>query len=302
MAKKNISVICAIVKNEQRYIREWADHYLSIGFDKLYVFEDFGSQTHSSELRELIDSGKVVLTSLSESNVLPHYRKGTHVQRGLYNYFLDRCKKEYIADWCGFFDVDEFMMFEDGWDLQKLEEVFSGYGGVLLSWRNFGANGHVKRPEGKIVDNYTTHLPDGTKLGGKRDSTEWNVKSLVNVHKATAQRSIHVFNGCRFTDGREFGKGGMVYCKAWLNHYYSKSWEDYCDRMFARGNMHNNYRCFDLFFKVSPEFMPRKKELIESVRYRHTVSTMWISRQMKVISGGNVNRLNELNRQLVYDR
>ena len=293
------SIICAIVKNEQRFIREWADHYLSIGFDKLYVFEDFGSQTHSSELRELIDNGKVVLTSLSESKVLPHYQKGTRVQRSLYDYFLDKCKKEKLADWCGFFDVDEFMMFEEGWDLQKLEEDFSEYGGVLLSWRNFGANGHIKRPEGKIVDNYTTHLPDGTCIN---NAAEWSIKSLVNVQKVGAQRAVHVFGGCHFTDKKDFWSGNMVYCKAWINHYFTKSWEDYCDRMFVRGNMHNNYRCFDLFFKVSPELLPRKKELIESVRYRHTTSTMWISREMKIMSGGNVNRLNELNRQLVYGR
>jgi hypothetical protein len=294
------SVICAIVKNEQRFIKEWVEHNLKIGFDKLYIFEDFGSKSHKEQLSDLIEEGKVDLVSLQESHVIPHYKKGTSVQKGLYNYFLNRCKKEGIADWCAFIDVDEFIMFEKGWGLKSLEREFKDFGGVLLCWKNFGANGHVKRPEGKVVDNYTTHLPEGSKIdeGG---TTEWNIKSLTNIKLVGEQRAVHVFGGCVFTDHKSFKDGDMTYGKAWINHYFTKSWEDYCDRMFSRGNMHNNYRCFDKFFKVSPEFMPKKKEMVMSVRYRHATSTMWISREMKIISGGNVGRLNELRKKYIQN-
>ena len=57
--RKNVSVICAIVKNEQRFIREWAEYYLSIGFDKLYIFEDFDSRSHKDIISDLISDGKL---------------------------------------------------------------------------------------------------------------------------------------------------------------------------------------------------------------------------------------------------
>ena len=297
--KKNVSIVCAIVKDEQRFIREWVEHNLKIGFDKLYIFEDFGSKSHLEQVVDYVKSGKVELTPLSTSGVLPHYRKGTRVQQQLYDYFLDRCKKEGLADWIAFIDMDEFIMFEKGWGLKSLEQEFSDYGGVLLSWKDYGASGHVKRPEGSVVKNYTQHIPEGTFIMG---GTEWNVKSLVNVSLVGNQRAVHVFDGCVFTDGKSFYDGSMVYCKAWINHYFTKSWEDYLDRIFARGNMHNNYRCLDLFFEVSPEFMPRKREMVMAQRYRHAASTMWISREMKVISGGNVGRLEQLRKRYVEKR
>lgn len=286
------SIICAIAKNEQRYIREWVEHYLKQGFDKIYIFEDYGSNTHSNELQDYIDSDKVELTSLTDSKFIPCHEKGTMVQGHLYSKFLQKCKDEHLADWCGFFDIDEFIMFEDGWDLQKLEERFKDKGGILLSWRLYGANGHTDRPSGNVVDNYTSHMPDGFKLDPP--SSEWNIKSLVNIKNCTGKRSIHVFNGCVFTDGKQFGSGDLIFCKAWLNHYYTRSWEDYLDRIFVRGNMQNNFRCLDKFFRISPEFMPYKKKMVEEQRYRHASTTMWISREMKIMSGGNERRIKEL--------
>jgi hypothetical protein len=44
------SIICAIIKDEQRFIKEWVEYYLSIGFDKLYIFEDYGSTSHKKIL------------------------------------------------------------------------------------------------------------------------------------------------------------------------------------------------------------------------------------------------------------
>lgn len=291
------SVVCAIIKNEQLFIREWAEHYLDLGFDKLYIYEDFGSSSHEKELKELINSSKVELINLDNSRVIPNYPKGTMVQGSLYSYFLNKCKREKLADWIGFFDVDEFMMFEDGWNLEKLEEDFADCGGVLLAWRLYGANGHIERPSGGVKENYTTPMPLGSRLD---NALEWNVKSFVNVAHCDGKKHIHMFNGCLRTNHTPATwNSGLIFEKAWLNHYYTKSWEDYLNRIFCRGNMQNNYRCLDKFFKCNPELLPKKKEMVFAQRYRHTASTMWISRELKIISGGNKQRLQELKKERI---
>jgi len=89
-------------------------------------------------------------------------------------------------------------MFDNGWDLNKLEEEFKDEPGILLAWKLYGANGHIRRPEGKVVDNYTTHMPEGTILDGK--IYNWAVKSLVNIAKCDGMKNIHEFNGCVFTN------------------------------------------------------------------------------------------------------
>ena len=290
------SVICAIVKNEQRFIREWVEHYLNAGFDKLYVYEDYESNSHKEQIKDYIKSGRVDLINLETSN-LPIPKRGLiseggqSTQRILYRWFFDQCKNNKIkADWIGFFDVDEFIMFEDGWNLKKLEEEFKDCAGILLSWKLYGANGHINRPEGNIVDNYTSHMPEGFLL----DSTfRVNVKSLVNVQKCERLNTIHVFKDCVLTNRSQDKK--LSFSKAWLNHYYSKSWEDYIERIFARGNMQNNFRSLDQFFRINPDMNDKMKEMIFSLRNRHTAATMWISRRFKIISGGNISTIAQLN-------
>ena len=230
------------------------------------------------------------MTPLSDGFVQPNAR-GTVVQRKLYEKFLFKCKDEGLADWCGFFDVDEFLMFEEGYDLNRLEEEYKDCGGVLLSWRIYGASGHINRPDGGVVESYTVPMPDGTQLD---QDWQWDVKSLVNVNVCNSMKHIHIFNGCKLTDMTDGGH--LCFEKAWINHYYTKSWEDYLDRIFSRGNMQNNFRCLDKFFKCNPDLMDKKEKMVMEQRYRHTESTMWISRDMKIISGGNINKLRELNK------
>lgn len=290
------SIICAIIKNEQRFIREWVEHYLKLGFECLYLYEDYGSESHAEILKDYIKQYKVVITRLDESDIIEKSTAGTANQYNLYKNFLEKCKREKLADWIGFFDVDEFMMFNNGWNLKRLENLFQDAGGVLLCWRIYGANGHLKRPEGKVVDNYTSYMPNNFKID---NFLKWNVKSLVNVENCTGLENIHVFKDCVFTDGKNhFDTDDMSFKKAWINHYFTKSWEDYCDRTFSRGNMNNDYRTLDLFFKCSPEFKDRENDMIESQRYRHTASTMYISKKKHIISGGNVDRLQELTYKL----
>lgn len=290
------TIICAIVKNEQRFIREWVEHNLKQKFKKIYIYEDYGSNSHKEQLQDYIDKGLVELNSLSETNFVPQLKKGTFVQQALYRKFFQLCKsKEIETDWVGFFDVDEFIVFDKGWTLNKLEKEFRKEPGILLAWKLYGANGHIKRPEGNVVDNYTTHMPEGTILDN--DIYNWAVKSLVNVKKCESMKTIHEFTGCVFTDHNK-PTNTLCFDKAWINHYYSKSWEDYLDRIFSRGNMQNNFRSLDQFFKVNPDMRDREKELIMEQRNRHAAATMWLSHKYKIISGGNHDKLESLRKQL----
>jgi len=40
------TAICTQIKNSRRYIKEWADWHLAQGISKIYLFEDYGSESH----------------------------------------------------------------------------------------------------------------------------------------------------------------------------------------------------------------------------------------------------------------
>ena len=33
-------VVCAMAKNEHKYINEWVAHYLGLGVDKIYIYDN----------------------------------------------------------------------------------------------------------------------------------------------------------------------------------------------------------------------------------------------------------------------
>lgn len=292
------SVICVIVKNEQRFIREWVEWHLNIGFDEIHIFEDFGSVSHTEEIKDYIEQGVVFLTPL-DSGTIPiadsgyaHKNGGTKpTQSELYDWFLKKAKAEHTCDWIAFIDVDEFIEFEEGYNLKRLEEEYKDTGGVLLSWKMYGANGHIMRPEGSVVESYK-----GEHWTESKEGKQWGLKSLVNVNVSKGQLTVHSFEGCVHTDGGD-RFSPHCYDKAWIDHFFTKSWTDWCDRIFSRGNMHNNYRTLDTFFLYNEDMLPQKKELIEATRHLHTACTTWISRDLNIISGGNLDKLTMLRKR-----
>ena len=63
------SIICAIVKDEQLFIREWVEWNLAKGFDAIYIYEDYGSKSHKEYLKDYIKKGKVFLTAIEGSGL-----------------------------------------------------------------------------------------------------------------------------------------------------------------------------------------------------------------------------------------
>jgi len=40
--------ICAIIKNENLFLREWIEYHTSIGFDTICLYEDYDSLSHKN--------------------------------------------------------------------------------------------------------------------------------------------------------------------------------------------------------------------------------------------------------------
>ena len=56
------TAICVIIKDEQDYLDEWLDYHLNLGIDEIYLYEDYGSLSHSTITEKYSD--KVHLNSI----------------------------------------------------------------------------------------------------------------------------------------------------------------------------------------------------------------------------------------------
>lgn len=95
-----------------------------------------------------------------------------------------------------------------------------------------GASGHINKPLCGVIEAYTHEvslLPE---------DVTWCYKSLVNLRRYEGMESLHfAINAVKTNHSIYEGAQDPCTCyeKAWINHYFTKSWEEWCNRIFKRG-------------------------------------------------------------------
>lgn len=248
--------ICAIIKNEHLYLKEWLDYHLSLGFSEVYLFEDYGSESHMDIVKDypMVHLFPLCVSGMKEGN--------PNRQNDLYPWFCKIYKDQ--MDWCAFIDIDEFIVFEEGYTLESFLSEFQdlSFDGVTLYWKMYNANGHIERPKGTVFENYTT-------IGDPYPEkwTRFFYKTIVNMHREVYHWiNTHKPNNTCNTEFNRFDVRLWVnkktFRKAWINHYFTKSVEDYMVRL-NRGNITKNLRGWELFFNENPDMVKYKDILCE---------------------------------------
>lgn len=132
--------------------------------------------------------------------------------------------------WLAFIDIDEFIMPLEHNDIRDFLDDYTKFGGVGANLAIFGANGHISRPRGGILENYTQCL-----------GLDPHIKSIVQPAMAILAKTAHHFtykegSYCVNEDGIPiFGFNTYPLAnKIRINHYYYKSQQDFYEKM-ARG-------------------------------------------------------------------
>ena len=257
--------ICAVIKNEHLSLKEWLDYHFSIGIDHVWLFEDYTSDSHADIVKGYGDKVTLLpfsITGAVEGNLLR--------QCAVYEWFCHEYEGK--MDWCAFIDVDEFIVIENGMTLAELCDKFkdSSFNGFGLYWKMYNANGHIKRPEGNVRDNYT----QTTDYHVKNAVVRWVYKTIVNMHKHIERWPVchSPGNVCDIEGNRidiRAMKNTFITEGAYLAHYFTKSWEDWLLRI-KRGNIMAKNRNISMFFSMNPDMAHLKENLLRDVDYHET--------------------------------
>lgn len=247
MLDRKIVAICAILKDEHQYLKEWIEHHLSLGVDCIYLYEDINSKSHS----DIVNKYENVYLSLIKDFVdLPI---GGEKQLGVYNQFI--IKYRCYIDYAFFIDIDEFVIFENGYTIESLIKICDEKGPVLLPWKHYGANGFIDNPKTNLMSTYVkeSHIEfpktiNECKLLSKT-FTALTIGRLRHIHYCTNSKPIVPYDS------------ENIYQICWINHYITKSWEEWCNRLFVRGQNNTLIRKIDDFFIYNPDMLPLKDEL-----------------------------------------
>lgn len=239
-------VICSMIKDEQDYLKEWIEHHLHIGITSIYLYED--DTTDSTSHKDICDEYQNVHLAKFTDVVTPHKRMHNK-QRELFNRFLEVYENE--VDYVAFIDADEFIAFGEGYTMEDLINACDKRGAVILPWRCFGANGLIENPTYNVVETFTREA-----VMNRVDPNAY--KSFVKVKVMNG----HMLNHHLHNMAGAFHPELVRYKKFWLNHYITKSFREYCDKLFHRGDIMNIRRIED-FFIYNQDMIDRKDELLK---------------------------------------
>lgn len=222
--------ICTVIKNEHTYLKEWIEYHLSLGVDKICLFED-GDNTHADIVK---DYDKVELKKAENGD-----KSHLQLQRDVYNNFLQNTMK--IGDWCAFIDADEFLM---GMDVPTIKSTFNDLQEISVIWKIFNANRHEKSVKSRLTEftepikNWSSYLSHDSKSIIHKLSDNLRFKSGIH-HLYLPETNI-------VKQKAQWGN------KLWINHYYTGSLEDW-KRRLERGAFKERFKTLALFYKYNPD-------------------------------------------------
>ena len=250
--------ICVPIKDETEYLKEWLDWHFGLGITDIYLYEDYNSVSHLDITNQYnnayLDKISRVFSEEYPSN-FQFTKKGAWKQSYLYHYFYNKYRDKY--DWIMFIDVDEFLILKK--PLQEILDEFKNNLAIKFKWRIMTANGHIKKPAGNVMDNYT-------EVYKKVFQYKYDCKSIINCRLNKSVKweiYIHSIKGAVFPIN-EFGEH-----YGYINHYFTKSWEEYKFKLLSRGDICSGNRKIRDFFKINKDMCKIKNDLIREINMSH---------------------------------
>jgi hypothetical protein len=105
--KKNKKIrvyLCVIGKNENIYAKEYVNHYKSLGYDHIFIYDnnDFNGEKFSDIIKEEINQGFVSII-----NYIGYRGNSNNTKKEAYIDCYKKNRKHY--HWLSFFDFDEYL-------------------------------------------------------------------------------------------------------------------------------------------------------------------------------------------------
>lgn len=251
--------ICQLIKDEQRYIEEWIEYHLNLGISKFILFEDWNSTPHDEILTKYVD--KIILHKVNDI-ISPAVMKRYHDtrQKLIWKYFFEHYRD--VFDCCLFIDPDEYLICNKEDFLEEVEKYYNDKHVKFIQyvWQTMTASGHIKDPfpnqKYSIMKTYTN------KMEHDLSDLNWNHKPLIYLKK------IHSYKNFKAPHDSKLCERSTIYSLIKLNHYLTKSWEEYKWRLSYKGELLTIWwtRKLEDFFEINTDLLPYKEQLLNECK------------------------------------
>ena len=242
ITKKKLNIcICAIGKDENLYAKEFVDYYIKLGVDKIFIYDnnDIEGENFDIILDYYIKHKKVEIIDI---------RGLSSIQMPIYNYCYRKNKGFY--DWIGFLDFDEFLFIKSKESIKNYfyHERFNKCQTIFFNWIMYNDNNLIKYDNRSLIERFkkpTLKFYQGKSfVRGKIDDLFIPTTHLVGINIKQFCNSNGEFIYPNDFYGHKFEKKP----KAYIKHYYTKTVEEFCDKV-NKGNshFHKNHTKYNIF-------------------------------------------------------
>lgn len=248
--------VCAIVRNENRYLREWIEWHKGLGVEKFFIYDN-GHGNDENPHDAIGDDPQVVIIDWRD-------RDG-NTQCEAY----DECYREHGSefDWMGFIDIDEFVQSE-----MPMPDVLNTLQAdvVAFSWRMMTDNGLVHYDDRPVQERFTQPAED------LKPESQF-VKSFVRggIEGLSFDRDPHMPHHPALEVVNPDG-GKAPQCSvgtgsrevAWIDHHFTKTAEEFAQKVSRSWPAIHDERIIEKeknavnhFFRFN-ERIPEKEEIL----------------------------------------
>ena len=219
--------ICLLIKDENKYIKEWISHHINIGIDHFYIYDNGSAVPISKTVLESFDDGLFTFIDWS----------GLHdsMQIEAYNHCIKNFGHE--SEWIAFIDTDEFIH----WSSEDVLDKYSQFDSIRIEWVLYNANGLLKYDDRPVQERFTRSL--------KYNKLGYQYKSIVHPSKVN-RMDVHDADTCNVTTADDIV----------LNHYYTRSLEEWEEKIIRGSCGPFCLRRYDEFFEYNPDLIEYKDE------------------------------------------
>lgn len=213
--------ICAIAKDENSYVLEWAAYHLGIGFDHVFIYDNQSKNPLVNEFAGNKADKYVTITRWPTA-------LGRNAQIEAYAHCIEHHGSRF--DWIAIIDLDEFINLKMDKSINDFLSRFENADGIVVNWRIFGSSGEQTYRPAPTMARFTRASPVSFHPNGLVKSI-FRPRSVVGfrVHHALYREDALVLTTARLRmHGTDYVDPIMInLAEAQINHYFVKSREEW---------------------------------------------------------------------------
>lgn len=230
------NIVIATMNSNEIDINEWVVHNILLGFEHIYIYDDYSNPKIIDIINNLPDNFKEKVTIYRLDS---HYeiKKGEYItdeekksllyfdndiyqrhkgnkQRYLMNYFLKTHK--HISKYVFLCDIDEFIYLRDDDNIHDYLLKMSLYDIIYIPWLYYGTSFYIDKPKGLLLDNFRCHAQQYD--CGKSIVKMSNLDEILCIHTINKENTNLSYY--------EYNKNSPLFTiPIHINHYICKSYK-----------------------------------------------------------------------------